>query len=159
MLMHKPWLNTCSRWATFHRRQISDANPGVRFNLDGTLEEFDLHVSGKITDPLEFDGVDMNFVLDSLSLIELSAMIDLHGLPNLAYEFTGELYREGTMLGIRRGQLTAGEGQLTIDGVLPNFPGIDDWQVTFEGSGINMALGGPFLWVLTTNLSCDLPHK
>ena len=131
----------------FIEAQISDANPGVRINLDGTLEEFDLHLSGKIADPLEFDGVDMNFVLDGPSLIEFGAMIDLHGLPDLAYEFTGEFYLEGSMLRIRKGQLTAGEGHLTIDGILPNFPGIDDWQVTFEGGGINMALIGPIIGV------------
>jgi len=125
--------------------QVSDARPGIAVNVAGTLGKQKLSFLGKLTTPLELDGVDMAITLEGSSLAEIGAMFELEGLPAIPYAVSGEIYRHGSTLGVRKGRVSAGDSHLFIEGFVPDYPGIDDWQVTLAGSNLNLALLGPLI--------------
>jgi uncharacterized protein involved in outer membrane biogenesis len=126
---------------------VTDAHPGVAVDAVGALDEFDFHFSGKLADPLALDGVDVTLTLDGPSLTEAGAIFNLAGLPELPFEVSAEIYRDGRVLDLRNGLIKAGLGRLTIQGRLPDFPGIDDWELKLEGKGFNLSLFGPLIGV------------
>lgn len=126
---------------------IGDAHPGMAVDAVGSLGEFDLRLLGSLVRPLQLDGVDMAFDFSGPSLTELGAMFEIAGLPELSYKVSGDVYRHGTVLGVRGGQIEAGKGHMNIEGRLPDFPGIDDWELTVGGKGFNLALWGPVLGI------------
>jgi hypothetical protein len=131
----------------FFEGSIIDGNPGVILNLDGTLDEFDLRLSGRLGNPKEFDDVDLHLALGGPSVAEIGAMFEIHGLPAMPYQLSGDIRRKGTILSIDSAKLTAGEGNVSVQGSLPNFPEIDDWKILLSGSGVNLSLLEPLLGI------------
>jgi len=126
---------------------VTDANPGLVIAMKGRLNEFDLRLSGTVADPVELNGVDMGFALAGPSIAELGAMFDLAGLPEIPYEVSGEVQRNGTVLALSKGRFIAGQGRMAIEGRLPDFPGIDDWELEVDGGSFNLSLLGPVVGV------------
>jgi hypothetical protein len=126
---------------------VTDAKPGLAIDMNGVLNEIKLRLSGTIADPVGVDGVDMGFELGGASMAEVGAMFDLVGLPEIPYEVSGEIHRDGSVLALSRGRLIAGQGRMAIEGRLPDFPGIDDWELEVEGGSFNLSLLGPLLGV------------
>ncbi|MBT4521732.1 MAG: AsmA family protein, partial [Halieaceae bacterium] len=126
---------------------VTDAQPGLVVNIAGAMSEFNVRLSGKLTRPLELDGVDMAYQLSGPSLAEMGAMFNLVDLPERPYEMSGEIYREGRTVELSNGLFTMGKGRLAIAGRLPNFPQIDDWEAIVEGTHLNLGLFGPLLGV------------
>jgi hypothetical protein len=126
---------------------LTDNHPGIAINVDGRLENFDLHLSGHLQKPGDLDGIDVEFALGGPSLHEVGAMFELSGLPDIPYEISGKMTRHGSTLSIREGLINAGNSHLVIEGSLPEFPEIDGWEITMSGGGVDLALIGPLIGV------------
>ena len=124
---------------------ITDAHPGLAVKIVGALEEFHIQISGELANPMAIDGVDIVFKIDGPSMAEAGAFFNLQGLPELPYEVSGEIKRYGKDLTLNKGVFTSGEGRLTVEGRLPNFPGIDDWELDIASDSFNLEMLGPLV--------------
>ncbi|MEH6584218.1 MAG: hypothetical protein V7754_19965 [Halioglobus sp.] len=124
---------------------ITDHGEGIAIDARGALAEFNLSVVGTFDDLPGFDGLDLKFKLGGPSVAELGALFDLEGLSAIPYEASGELHRADGVLDLRKGLLKVGPGRLAMAARLPNFPDIDDWHVTLDGQGFNLAMIGPLI--------------
>ncbi len=126
---------------------LTDAQPGLALNAQGMFDNMDLEVSGKLENPLTFDGLDLSFTAGGKSLAGTGSMLGIAVLPDVPYHVTGEIFREGTLVGVRGGKIIAGEGRIEIDGRLPNFPEIDGWELNLEGRQFNLSILGSLLGI------------
>ncbi len=131
---------------SFHGRVI-DTGSGLEFSASGFLAEFELKVAGSIEDPAVPDGVDVDIALSGPSMAEAGRIFGVAGLKDVPYDLTGKVQRRGDLLAIRDGKLRAAQGELTISGEMPNFPEIDDWQVTIAGRRLDLSILGPMIGV------------
>lgn len=122
---------------------ITDANPGIEVDVAGFLDEFNVRFTGTVMDVRALDGVDAVFEIGGPSLTEAGAMFDLEGLPDIPYKASGEFHRLGKVLGLRNGTVNVGQGHLSVEGRLPDFPEINDWELAVDGGGINLGQLGP----------------
>lgn len=121
---------------------INDADTGTAFKVDGTLDKFDLHLSGTVENPQLLDGVDVVFKLSGPSLIEVGAIFSLKGLPETPFNVSGEFTRKGPVLEIIHGDISVGQGDIKLDGRLPNFPEINGLELTLSGSNLDLSMFG-----------------
>lgn len=121
---------------------ITDAHPGLAVELVGALEEFHVQISGELADPLAIDGVDVSFKIDGPSMGEVGAIFGMPELPRQPYEISGEVSRFGKNLTLKKGVFASAEGLFTIEGHLPNFPEIDDWELDIVSDSFNLGMFG-----------------
>ncbi|MEH6517781.1 MAG: AsmA-like C-terminal region-containing protein [Halioglobus sp.] len=141
---------------TFDGRLV-DEMPGLRLEAEGKLADFNLSVQGLIEQPTTLDGVDLKFYVDGPSMTEMGAILGISGFRNHPFDLSGHVSRRGTVLRVENGRLQAGQGNLVINGVLPNFPNIDDWQVDLQGTGLNISNLAPFAGAQELpDLLCDI---
>ncbi|MBV1959420.1 MAG: hypothetical protein KUG53_01675 [Pseudomonadales bacterium] len=133
---------------------INDADTGMVFKIDGTLDKFDLHLSGTVENPQLLDGVDVAFNLSGPSLIEMGAIFNLEGLPEIPFKVSGEFARKDTVLEIIHGDISAGQGNIKLDGRLPNYPEIEGLELTLAGSNFDLSIFGELAGI--ENLPSDL---
>jgi hypothetical protein len=126
---------------------ITNAQSGVMVDAVGATNQLSLRISGKLLDPLALDGADISIALEGPSLTEIGAMFDLKGLPDLPYEGSAEIYREGTELTLRNGLLNVGQGHMTIESQLPHFPGMDGLELNLEARNFSLSLFGPLIGI------------
>lgn len=125
--------------------RLSDGAPGLIIDATGSLESFDLAVQGRLSKPMEFDGVELKFSANGPSLAEFGATMEILGMPGVPYSLSGEIARKGSLLVLKGGELKAGDSHITAKGTLPAFPQVDDWDVAVDARNFNLALVAPFL--------------
>jgi AsmA family protein len=133
--------------------RLADANPGVLVNAEGFLADFDLQADGVIRRPVEADGIDLGFHLDGPSMLEAGELLGVSGLKDVAYELSGRVTRNGSLLQLDEGVLRVAQGELRLSGALPQFPDIDDWRAVVAGRGLDLSILGPMLGLQ------DLPQR
>jgi hypothetical protein len=124
---------------------ITDLKPGIAVNALGRINKAQILLKANLLDPLNLDGIDASATLNGPSLKKLGSLLEIKGLPNIPYTLSIDALRQGSLLEIRQGHLSVGQGQLTIAGHLPNFPKINNWQVSLQGKHLNMGLVGLLL--------------
>jgi len=130
--------------------RIRDGNPGLQIQAAASLGPFTGRLDGRLTEPLELDGVTLSIDLEGPSLAEAGAAFDIVGLRDVPYALSMAVLRDESRVEISRGRLVAADGVLDLTGYLPNFPAIDDWHANASGHRLNLgifsaALGFPAL--------------
>jgi uncharacterized protein involved in outer membrane biogenesis len=118
---------------------------GLRVDTEGRLKDYRVSLAGHLKQPLALDGVDLDFALEGPSLQETGAAFDLPTLPDVPFAIAGKLSREGSLLALHNTTISAADSRMTLTGSLPEFPGIDDWQMHVAGTNINLALLAPVM--------------
>ncbi len=121
---------------------LTDAQPGLAVDIVGALNEIDVKISGTMADPMKFEGVDLAVNFDGPSVREVGTLLGFDDLPDGPYLARGNIFRDDSGLGIRSGVLHIGEGRLELDGRMPDFPKIDDWELVLGGTNFDLALLG-----------------
>lgn len=121
-----------------------DAN-GLKVDLEGQLEEFTMALHGSIGQALKLDDLALKFDFHGPSLREAGAMFKLDALPDIDYAGSGTLERRGKLLVLSDTTIRTAQSRLDLSGSLPEFPSIDDWELTLQGQQINLALLAPVL--------------
>lgn len=124
---------------------ITDLNPGIAITANGRINKARILLKANLLDPLNLDGIDASVTLNGPSLKKIGSLLEIKGLPNIPYTLTIDALRQGSLLKLRQGHLSVGQGQLTMAGHLPDFPKINNWQVSLEGKHLNMGLVGLLL--------------
>jgi uncharacterized protein involved in outer membrane biogenesis len=126
---------------------VTDAKPGIQIDAQGTLDQFAIVLKGKSGKPRQLDDLDVNFQLSGSSIEDVASIFERKGFPVRPYAISGQLIRAGTRLELHSGAISVGEGHLALDGSLPNFPEIDDWEFSLEGGKFDLALIGLLLGI------------
>ena len=143
---------------------VATEDSGLTLSAQGRLQAYQLSLNALIEQPMQLDGVDLTFGVEGPSLQETGAAFDIPSLPDVPYTVAGTLRRKGELLELEDTRITAAESAMLLSGRLPEFPGIDDWQMHVEGTRINLALLAPLLGLegmpdqpydLSGNLSAD----
>lgn len=127
--------------------RLADAAPGLRIDAEGNVADFSLSASGVIEVPRQLDGVELTVFAGGPSLAEAGALFGLEGWRPVPFGVSGQVRRQGRLFRIDDGTVKAGQGELRIHGVLPNFPSIDDWDARVSGTEVNLGVLGSLLGV------------
>ena len=146
------------------RAKISDALPGIAFEMVGDFVALDLHLQGRVADPLNFDGLDVDVDLEGKELAQLGRFVGRNDWPDVAYTLDGKVSRTGNQLDIDDARLDVADASLTVDAHLMQFPDPAGATVRVKLRGTNLArfslpLGLPGVVAAPFSLDAELQNN
>lgn len=133
-----------------------DIDPGIALELDLTLPNVAVHITGDVHRPQEGDGLALNVTADAASVKPLAQALDLGEVDELPLLLSGRVQRDGNRIELDALRLTIGEHALTGNVLFPNFPRTAGSLVELEAHGPDFAF---YQRLLKRPVSFPLPYR
>ncbi|TNF78819.1 MAG: AsmA family protein, partial [Gammaproteobacteria bacterium] len=120
----------------------TEAEDALTVQVDGTYGEFDLNVTGQITDLQTPDDLSLKTHAEGPSIGTIARLAGQAGLPDLPFKIDTQIRMSGQALVVEQFLFDLGAASVEASASLPNFPGLD-------GTKAELAASGPQLGDLT----------
>lgn len=122
-----------------------------RFVTQASVGAFDLAFNAATPDPIRLDKLSVNFSGSGPSLYEAGAVIDYLQFDPLPFVFSGAASLDGKVLDLEQLNIELAEGRLEASGKLPQFPNVNDAELTLTGQAFDPTILQPLVG------TCRLP--
>ena len=124
---------------------LSDLQAGMGWQLQGQFGSLVVDVTGAMTNPLKFDGLQLTFALSGDNLHLVASWLDVYTLPEEPFDLRGAVTRQGPLMEVNGLKLAVAKAVLHADATAPNFPGSRDIKIMAGIEGPSFARFREFL--------------